>query len=271
MAAVGAGVIDEELACYSMGTAEVTSISFRKPQMTKPMLESNYPCYCHAVNDRFFTITLNQSGGLSLEWFQDVVMGLRGIPEGERSAAYADLISRVQISPSSVFFLPHIVGSGTPTCDHFSRGSFLGLSLKTSRDDLFQAVVDALGFEERLNMDQLAQLGIPVAEMRAVGGGARSPRLLELKATILNRPICTLKTREAALMGAAMISQVATGQFADLSAARDECVKIDVTVEPVTSATAAYTAAYGRYRKIYGILRSHYHEGEAVCPDKVVG
>ncbi|MGA2115623.1 MAG: FGGY-family carbohydrate kinase [Bryobacteraceae bacterium] len=227
--------------------------------------EANYPCYRHAIPDHYFTITLNQSGGLSLEWFQNNVMGLDQFSEEARAAAIRCLLDEVRIQPSGVMFLPHVVGSGTPTCDHLSRGTFLGLSLKTGRRDMFQAVVDALAFEARLNLEALADRDIPILELRGVGGGARSERLLELKATVLNRPIRTLKNPEAALLGAGVLAQVAIGRFASIEQACRECVSIDRSIEPRRDAVQVYTAAFERFRQIHGTLRSFYRNWRAEC------
>jgi xylulokinase len=270
LAAVGAGVIEPDLACYSMGTAEVISTCFPTPCAGSAMLEANYPCYCHAVPDHYFTITLNQSGGLSLEWFQNHVMGFDQLPGPARAAAIRCLLDEVRIQPSIVMFLPHIVGSGTPACDHLSRGTFLGLSLKTGRRDMFQAVVDALAFEARLNLETLADRDIPILELRGVGGGTRSERLLELKATVLNRPIRTLKNPEAALLGAGILAQVAIGHFESIEEACRECVAIDRTIEPRRDAVEVYTAAFQRFRQIHGTLRSFYHNWRAECRTAVL-
>ncbi|MBI4873866.1 MAG: hypothetical protein HY822_04440 [Acidobacteria bacterium] len=258
MAALGAGVIDTDLACYSMGTAEVISTCFDAPRSGPAMLECNYPCYCHVAGDRYFTITLNQSGGLSLEWFLD--LSCAGFPE---------MVEGLKIEPSLAMFLPHLVGSGTPTCDHRSRGSFLGLSLKTGRAEMFQAVVDALAFEARLNVETLERLDIPIAELRAVGGGSRQRRILELKATVLNKPIRTLRNPEAALLGAAMLAEVAIGSFPSLEAACEECVHFRETIEPRLDAVESYTAAFHRYRQIHGTLKSFYRNWRSECPETV--
>lgn len=265
LAAAGAGVIEPDLACYSMGTAEVLSTCFGSPRTTAGMLEANYPCYCHAAPQQYFTITLNQSGGLSLEWYRTQVMGLEQLSPTAQEQVTRQLLEEVDVKPSLVMFLPHLVGSGTPTCDHLSRGAFLGLSLKTGRREMFQAVVDALAFEARLNLECLEQQDIHISELRAVGGGTRSRRMLELKATVLNRPIRTLRNPEAALLGAAMLAQVAVGKFGSLEHACRECVRIDETVEPRESAVEEYSAAFDRYRQLHGVLRSFYHNWRSEC------
>jgi xylulokinase len=162
-------------------------------------------------------------------------------------------------------FLPHLVGSGTPTCDHRSRGAFVGLALKTCRSDMFQAVVDALAFQARMNLTRLQGQGIRIAELRAVGGGARARKILELKATVLRRPIRTLKVPEAALLGAALVADVATGTFRDLAEGCRECVQIDQTIEPFAGATAAYDGAFERFCSLYELLKPFYHQRSVGC------
>jgi xylulokinase len=254
LAAIGAGVIDPEAACYSMGAAEVISTCLTERPYGPAMLESNYPVYCHAVPDRYFSITLNQSGGLSLQWFGQTV-----------GAGVSELLGDIRIEPSPVMFLPHIVGSGTPYCNEASRGAFLGLSLKTARSEMFQAVADALAFEARLNLDTLGALGLPVHELRAVGEGSTSRRMLEIKATVLNRPIQTLRCPEAALLGAAILAQVAVGQFRDIAHACAECVHVDGTVDPLQSAVDPYAAAYTKYRQMYLTLLPFYRNWKSTC------
>jgi len=134
---------------------------------------------------------------------------------------------------------------------------------------MFQAVVEALAFEARLNLDRLESLDIDVRELRGVGGGSRARAILELKATVLNRPICTLKNPKSALLGTALLSQVATGQYPDLPAACREGVGIDQTIEPVTQAVERYAAAFERYRQLYGTLRSFYHNWRTECATTV--
>jgi xylulokinase len=254
-AAIGAGVIEPNLACYSIGTAEVIGACLTASRASPAMLEANFPCYCHAVEDHYFTITLNQSGGLSMEWFHESILR-RKTSNGE---ATESLSSMIEVQPSPVLFLPHLVGSGTPTCDHSSRAAFVGLSIKTRQRDLLQALVDAQAFEARLNLETLEHSSIAISDLRAVDRGARMRKALQVKATVLNRPIHTLASPEAALMGAAMLAQTAIGVFSNLEEARQTCVRVASTIEPVLSATAAYDEAYNRFRPLYGALKSFYH------------
>jgi xylulokinase len=254
MAAIGSGVIEPHLACYSVGAAEVIGACLASPQASPSLLEGNFPCYCHATHDQYFTITLNQSGGLAMEWLENSILKL-GV---SRINTPQDLGDGIQVWPSPVLFVPHLVGSGTPSRDHFSRAAFAGMSLKNDRRDLIQAVVDAQAFEARLNLEALARSGIEVTDIRAVDRGARMWKALRVKATVLQRPIHTLRSPEAALMGAAMLAQTAIGVFPSIEAACNECVSVASTIEPDRAASEAYDEAYGRFRALSAALRSFY-------------
>jgi xylulokinase len=260
MAAIGAGAIHAGPACYSMGTAEVIGTALPNARMSPAMLSVNLPCYCHAAPDAYFTITLNQSGGgLAVEWLHRSVFGIA--PREENSLR--DLFGQLKTAPAQLLFLPHLAGSGTPLCDYQSRGAFVGLSLKTTQAEMLQAVIDSQAFEARINLEIMEELDIPVTDLRAVDWGARMWKSLAVKATVLDRPIHTLNTPDAALLGAAILAQTAMGEFADLDAACAECVRIADTIEPVGRAREAYREAFERYRPLYSTLRNFYHHWKA--------
>jgi xylulokinase len=257
LAAVGAGVIEPELACCPKGAGDAIGTCFALPRAGAAMLAANYPCCCHAVRNQYFTVTRNRSGSLALEWFQNRVMELAQLPEQARAQARRQLIEEIEIRPAPVMFLPHIAGAGTPECDPVSRGAFLGMSLQTGRRDMFQAVVDAVAFEARLNLETLEECAIPVTELRT--GNTDPERILELTATVLNRPVRTLKNPEPALVGAAILAQLAIGEFRSIEEACEECVRFDRTVLPRKGAIESYSEAFGRFRQLHGALRSFYH------------
>ena len=70
-AAIGAGLGEVGLALDSHGTAEVISTVLAFPLLNDKMFTSSFPCYAYADPDKYFTFSLNHSGGLLLKWFVD--------------------------------------------------------------------------------------------------------------------------------------------------------------------------------------------------------
>ncbi|NLT96883.1 MAG: hypothetical protein GXW96_01785 [Christensenellaceae bacterium] len=132
------------------------------------------------------------------------------------------------------------------------------MTLNTTRYDVAKAVLEALAFEMRLNMDALRQTGIDVRSLRCVGGGARSEFTLQNKADCMGVPVATLQTREAACLGAAMLAGIALGVYKNASDAVQAVVKTARVFEPDMRRARLYSERYAQYRAYEALSRSLY-------------
>jgi xylulokinase len=118
-----------------------------------------------------------------------------------------------------------------------------------------KAILECLAFELRGNLDYWTAAGINVQELRAVGGGAKSSRWLQIRADILGRPVTTLKVREAACLGAAILAGTAAGVYSSLDEGIAATVRLGDTYEPAGDRLRAYEARYAVYRDLYPSLK----------------
>lgn len=260
-AALGAGVIEENMALDSHGTAEVVSTTLIEPVLNDYMYNSFYPCYYHVIPGQFFTFALNHVGGILLRWYRDnfgSVEVSQAIAAGVDS--YETLISKIPVSPSSVMIMPHFNGSGTPSCDVHSRGAIVGLTLATTRHDIVKAIMESLTYEMRINLEIMREAGLSINHLRCVGGAARSPAWLQLKADITGCQVGTLKTREAACLGAGLIAGTAIGMYKTLAEAVDNVVVLDEVYSPDMRLKEQYDERYELYQRLYPALREFNHE-----------
>ena len=254
-AALGAGVVKENIAIDSHGTAEVLSTAFNRPALNDSMYNGYYPCYCHAKNGMYFTFSLNHIGGILLQWYRDN-LGYAEVKEAEEKgeAVYRMMETKASEGPSSVLVLPHFNGSGTPWCDLDSKGAFIGLTMSTTRHDIVKGILDSLTYELRINIETMRRAGITINELRSVGGAAKSPIWLQIKADITGCTVATLKIREAACLGAALLAGTAAGCYSDL----DEAVKHTVVLKdkyyPDGKSGKLYNEKYSVYKDLYGTL-----------------
>lgn len=255
-AALGAGVVQEGIALDSHGTAEVISMAFEGKRTDDNMFDGYYPCYAHTVPHMYFTFALNHSGGIVFKWFAE------NFCESEKNGTdvYNSIMENISYAPSSVTLIPHFNGSGTPTCELEARGSLFGLNLGTTRFDIALAVLEALCFEMRINMETLKKAGLKNDKIICVGGGARSPRMLQLKADILGIPVQTLEIREAACLGAAILAGCGAKLFADVKDAVKKLVRQDKTYYPNDERKELYNKKYAKYRLLESESREIYRE-----------
>ncbi len=253
---VGAGVIGDGTALDSTGTAEVLSVAFGAPALSREMYDGYYPCYLHAMPGLYFTFALNHVGGILLRWYRDN-FGLPEVEEARRSSKdpYDVMISKMPPGPSRLMVLPHFNGSGTPWCDMDSRGAIVGLTLASTRHDLVRAIIESQTYELKINLQRLSACGVEVTRLVAGGGGARSIEWLQAKADILNMPVSTLKVKEAACMGAAIIAGFGAGIFPSIKEGVAQTVRYEKVHEPNPEMVGQYDRYFRQYEEIYPALR----------------
>ncbi len=186
------------------------------------------------------------SGG-SVSWFRTAIAD---------GAAPADLDDEAERSttPGSdgVTFLPTLSGATAPRWNDAARGVVAGLSLNHGRAHLYRALLEGNTYALRDIVDRLDAMGIGGPEIRVVGGGARSPFWLQMKADVTGRTVRTLATDEATALGAAMLAAVGGGLVDDLDDAVARCVRLgERTYDPARDTSVAYEDAYRRYRALF--------------------
>jgi len=103
-------------------------------------------------------------------------------------------------------------------------------------------------------MAALPGVGAP-AEIRVIGGGARNPLFLQIKASAYGRPLSVIGEPEATALGAALLGGLAAGLWPDLDVALT-CIeqKVDI-VAPDAEWIDRYARLYETvYRGLYPAL-----------------
>jgi xylulokinase len=258
--ALGAGIISPGIAMNAIGTSDVVCPAFAQPILSEQMRKANYSCYPHTYPDTYVTIAFNLTGGLLLRWYRDTLCQTEIATAQQRGQdPYDIIIDQASADPADVLILPHFVGSGTPTMDPLSRGAILGLSLSTTKAELTRAVLDCTSYEMCLNLETMASLGILIDELRAVGGGSKSARWLQLKADVFGKPVVSLQVSEAACLGAAILAGTAAGVFSSIDAAVKASVRVAERFTPNPFQHALYEERFKRFCSIYPLLQEFNH------------
>ena len=136
----------------------------------------------------------------------------------------------------------------------------MGLTVGTTKQDISRAVLDSIAYETKQDIETLASTGCTIQELRAIGGGAKSPRWLQMKADCFGMPISSMKVSEAAALGAAMLGGIACERFDDATQAVHAMVALDRTFLPDKNANVQYEENFQYYRQIYPSLRKFNHQ-----------
>lgn len=244
------------------GTVECITAALAEPVINAKMLASGLCCYSHAAKDLYCTLVYNYTGGSLLKWYRDTLGDYAKREAGAAGGDPYDVMMAEAASvegPSKLLVLPHFTTTGTPHFDEKARGAILGLTLSTSRAELVKALIEGVTYEMRLNLDLLNEAGVPVNELRPLGGGAKSPVWMQMKADIFNRPCAELNVSEAGCLAMAMLGGVAAGEYADLAEAVRATVKTKRVYEPDRANAAAYEERFALYREVYPTFKDLAH------------
>jgi L-ribulokinase len=147
-------------------------------------------------------------------------------------------------------------GNRTILADADLSGAILGLTLQSTREEIYRALLESIAFGSRRIMDNFEEHGLPLSEVVACGGIAeRSPLMMQLLADTSGRDVQVPEVNEIPARGAALFGAVAAGVFEDIQAAiaatRPQSVR---TYKPDPSTKPTYDRVYEIYRTLYDIL-----------------
>lgn len=196
----------------------------------------------------------NMSATLNLDWFAGVLAEAAGMFGAKASADAAESLQRLDAAaaaapPGEALFLPYIEsGERGPFLNADARAQFSGLHSGVGVGALARAVYEGVALAARHCYQALG--GAP-AEVRPVGGGARSRTLCEILSHALNARIRPAPCPEPGALGASLLAAVAVGRFADLAEACRAWVEPAFDAAPVHAPDEALRAHYDRLFRAY--------------------
>ena len=111
-----------------------------------------------------------------------------------------------------LLFLPYLTGERTPYPDPQARGAFVGLTLRHGKAHLVRSVLEGVSFGLRDSLELIKGLGVPITQVRASGGGARSAVWRQIQADVFGAELVLVNVTEGAAFGAALLAGVGAGR-----------------------------------------------------------
>jgi xylulokinase len=244
-AAVGVGVVEGGLLSSSIGTSGVL---FAASEGFTPDPSGRIHAFCHAVPREYHLMGVTLSAGGSLSWWREAL--------GNDYDELVEAASGVPPGAEGLLFLPYLSGERTPHLDPQARGAFVGLTARHGTPHMTRAVMEGVVFSLRDSLEILRELDVPIGQVRATGGGARSPLWRQLQADVYGVPIHRTTADEGPAHGAALLSGVAAGVYRDVDEACSTVRLREEVTEPDPERVRIYEEHYEVYRSLYPALRS---------------
>ena len=215
------------------------------------------PCHYHGVKDLYMAHTFT-TGGMALKWFRDAFCEPETLAAEKTGAdPYALMDAQAEsVAPGSdgLIMLPHLQGAMAPEANPMAKGVYFGITMKHTKAHFIRALMESIGFIVLRNIEVIEAMGIPVQEIRVLGGGSRSRVWNQIKADITGKVIWETEYADAACLGVAIVSGCSTGLFPDLNQAVDQMVTLKRRYEPNAENHALYLRQFALYKKLYNDL-----------------
>jgi xylulokinase len=259
--AVGNGIVAPGIVSATLGTSGVVFAHSDQPTRDP---KGRVHTMCHAVPGKWCVFGCMLSAGGSFQWFRNQ-LGENEIARAKKKKVdpYELLIAEAQRAPAGsegLFFLPYLTGERCPYPDPCARGGWIGATARTTRDMMIRSLIEGVTFGMRDALEIMKQMNIPLSEVRASGGGARSPFWRQLQGDIYNAPIVLTNATEGPAYGVALLAGVGTGVWKSVEEACKRSIKQTKRIQPNAKQAAFYQRYYDVYHKLYGDLKYRFGE-----------
>jgi glycerol kinase len=165
------------------------------------------------------------SAGTCIEWLRDDLAIIATSKESETVAAQCT-------TAGDVWFVPALLGLGTPVWDFGARGTLVGLTRGSGRPEIVRAVLEGVAHRgadlvEASEHDS----GFPIAALRIDGGMTDNTVFVQALADAAGRPVEISPVQEATTLGAGLLAGLAVGNY-DSTTELAETFSPRLTVEP---------------------------------------
>lgn len=234
-----ADVLDEGDACLVLGsTLIIAAVSTEVPDELDGLVSAPHLGAGRLVGG------WTASGGTALAWSRRLL---------SESASAADLDARARaLAPGAggLVFLPYLAGERSPVHDPRASGVLAGLTLDTTPEQVYRAVLDGVVLSVRDHTARLEKAGIRPVAWNVRGGGAASPALVQGISDAIGSPVHVM-AHPSAPVGPCVLALRGLGV-----AVRPE---VELSYQPDPVAGGRYDQLYEVYAGLYTALRHQMH------------
>ncbi|MBU4240647.1 MAG: glycerol kinase [Actinobacteria bacterium] len=201
-------------ACFETGTVKCTNgtgtfIDMNTGEAPMASINKMTPLIAWKMDGKttYMMEGIISSSGSSVQFLRDNLQIIEEAAESEGLAFSAE-------DTGGVYVVPAFAGLSAPYWDPYARGTVIGLSRATTKEQVVRATLESIAYQCRdvvLAMEK--DTGIKVSGIKADGGASRNDFLLQFLADILDTKVERPEMLEATALGAAYFTGIAAGYW----------------------------------------------------------
>jgi len=257
--AIGNGIVGKGVLSTSIGTS---GVMFVHSEQIKFDPLGRIHTFCHAARGKWHMMGVNLSSGGSLQWFRNALCAELVEKAKSRKCDVYELMSQeaaaAPVGSQGLFFLPYLSGERTPHADPDARGCFVGLTLAHARGDMIRAIMEGVAYSMRDSLEIIRGLDVPVKQIRASGGGSRSPLWRQVQSDVFGQKVHTIQSEEGPAFGVALLAAVGAGEYKNIQEACKATIQLAGETATDRKAKTHYDRAFTVYQQLYRSLKDDF-------------
>jgi len=253
--AIGNGIVKSGIVSTSLGTSGVVFVHSDEVKIDP---EGRVHTFCHAVRDKWHMMGVTLSAGGSLQWLRNALCE-DDVRRAKRNKVevydlLTELAAATPAGSEGLFFLPYLSGERSPHADPNARGSFVGLTLSHTKGHMIRSVIEGVTYSLRDCLDVFGSLDVPIRQIRASGGGSKSPFWRQIQADVFRKKVVTLASEEGPAYGVALLAAVGAGCYKNVVEACKATIEVVSETKPNAKAGKVYDKSFPIYQNLYDSL-----------------
>ncbi|OXS74204.1 xylulokinase [Domibacillus enclensis] len=238
----------------SIGTSNVLTVCTEDASL----LDKRFLNRCHVERGQWLSHGAMSFPGAAIDWFyKNFLAG-----EGHDKSVLNTLAEESIPGSNGVFFLPYMHGERSPIWDTEARGSFVGMSLTTTKPDLYRAVLEGCSFGLKQIFEIInQQYNVNPSSIPSIGGGSKNKSWCSIKSTVFNKEFEIKSLSETAVLGACLLAGKAVGYFENFRVPSE--VLDNQTIEkifPNKEHLSVYEELYSIHSNLYPSLKDFFQQ-----------
>ena len=185
-------------------------------------------------------------GGAVIQWLRD---GLGLIRDAEDSEYFASKVS----DTGGAYLVPAFTGLGAPHWDMYARGTLVGMTRATGRNQIVRAALESIAYQTNDILTLMhEETGIPISVLNVDGGASANDLLMQMQSDFSALTVRRPAVRESTALGAAYLAGLSTGFWTPEELNR-QSEGSDRKFTPVMSEQARTTALKGWRRALRAV------------------
>lgn len=191
--------------------------------------------------------------GGNLQWIVEQISSFS--QEEHRYDLLNEKAAVIKPGSNGVLYLPYLSGERSPFKAPEARGSFIGLSRETTREELYRAALEGVTFAMRSIQEAMTGPDLNLQSLTLSGGGAKSALWAQIFADVFHCRVVVLeRAEEVGLIGAVLMAGKALDWYPGYLLP-PELLRVKRKYEPQEQNRQLYDELYSIFRQLYPSLR----------------